>query len=117
MLGKGGMGVAYQAWDPLLKRIVVVKTLRASDADEGDCARFRSEGEAIARVKHPNIVQVFDVGEQDGQPFFAMEYCAGGSLANRLDGTPLPAKEAARVVEQIRAASPPPISSKSSTAT
>jgi serine/threonine-protein kinase len=101
ILGKGGMGVAYRAWDPDLKRVVAVKTLRTSDADESELARFRTESEAIARVRHPNIVQVFDVGEEDGQPFFAMEFCAGGSLAARLNGSPLPPDEAAAVVEQV----------------
>ncbi len=101
ILGKGGMGIAYRAWDPDLKRVVAVKTLRAAAADEAEIARFRTESEAIARVRHPNIVQIFDVGDSDGQPFFAMEYCAGGSLADRLKTAPLPPREAARVVEQI----------------
>ncbi len=101
ILGKGGMGIAYRAWDPDLKRVVAVKTLRAAAADEAEIARFRTESEAIARVRHPNIVQIFDVGDSDGQPFFAMEYCAGGSLADRLKAAPLPPREAARVVEQI----------------
>ncbi|MBM4421390.1 MAG: serine/threonine protein kinase [Chloroflexi bacterium] len=101
MLGRGGMGVAYRAWDPDLKRLVAVKMLRAADADESEIARFRVESEAIARVRHPNIVQVFDVGEEAGQPFFAMEYCAGGSLAGRLKAGPFAPTEAAGVVEQI----------------
>lgn len=101
VLGKGGMGVAYRAWDPDLKRVVAVKTLRADDAAESEVARFRGESAAIARVRHANIVQVFDVGEDAGQPFFAMEFCAGGSLAGRLKGGPLAPDEAAGVVEQI----------------
>jgi tetratricopeptide (TPR) repeat protein len=101
VLGRGGMGVAYRAWDPDLKRLVAVKMLRAADADESEIARFRIESEAIARVRHPNIVQVFDVGEEAGQPFFAMEYCAGGSLAGRLKTGPFAPTEAAGVVEQI----------------
>jgi serine/threonine protein kinase/tetratricopeptide (TPR) repeat protein len=101
VLGKGGMGVAYRAWDGLLKRVVALKTLRASDASDAERERFRLEAEAVAKVRHPNVVQIFDVGEHDGQPFFAMEFCAGGSLAERLKGKPLPAAEAARVLEQI----------------
>jgi serine/threonine protein kinase len=101
VLGKGGMGVAYRAWDPDLKRVVAVKTLRATDADDAEIARFRTESEAIARVRHPNIVQVFDVGEDDGQPFFAMEFCAGGSLSGRLKDAPLAPGDAAIAVEQI----------------
>lgn len=103
VLGRGGMGVAYRAWDPDLKRFLAVKTLRAADAGEMEIARFRTESEAIARVRHPNIVEVYDVGEEDGQPFFAMEYCAGGSLAERLKTSPLEPREAAHYVEQIAA--------------
>src|SRR5436305_14582581 len=66
-----------------------------------DRARFLAEAEAIAAVKHPGIVQVYDFGTHDHLPFFSLEFCPGGSLADRLRGTPLPAGEGARLVEQV----------------
>ncbi len=101
VLGKGGMGVAYKAWDPDLRRIVALKTLRADDADDGELARFRAEAEAIARIRHPGIVEVYDIGEQDGQPYFTMEFCTGGTLADRLKDRPLSPREAAAMVVKI----------------
>src|SRR5262249_12424001 len=53
------------------------------------------------RLQHPNIVQIYDIGEQDGLPFFSLEYCSGGSLAAKLDGTPLPGRQAAALVEKL----------------
>src|SRR5262249_12941630 len=66
-----------------------------------DRARFRSEAEAVALLQHPNIVQIYEIGEQDGRPFFSLEYCAGGSLAAKLKGTPLPPRQAAPFVETL----------------
>src|SRR6266508_5716338 len=66
-LGRGGMGVVYKAWQIKAKRFVALKMIKAGDdADPEELARFRTEGEAVARLQHPNIVQVFDVGEHDG---------------------------------------------------
>ena len=62
-------------------------------------ARFLAEAEAVARLQHPNIVQIYDFGDHDGRPYFEMEYVDGGSLADRLGGTPWPARDAARLVE------------------
>src|SRR5262245_29017192 len=96
-LGRGGMGVVYQtrqvSADPLvdLKRI-----LAATHETEADLARFHAASQAVARLQHPNIVQIFEVGEHNGLPFFSLEFCPGGSLEKKLAGTPLPPAEAAR---------------------
>src|SRR5262249_35286035 len=63
--------------------------------------RFRTEAEAVARLQHPNIVQIFEVGEHDGLPFFSLEFCVGGNLRTKLAGTPLPPAEAARLVATL----------------
>lgn len=101
-VGRGGIGVVHRAWDPQLKRMVALKRLRTgSDATVDDLKRFRNEAESIARLRHPNIVQIFDVGEHQGLPFLAMEFCKGGTLAEFLRGQPLPPADAANLVMQI----------------
>jgi serine/threonine protein kinase len=98
-LGRGGMGVVYRARQVKLDRLVALKMiLAAGHAGEAHLARFRTEGEAIARLQHPNIVQVHEVGEQGGLPYFTLEYCSGGTLKDRLNGTPLPPQDAAMLV-------------------
>src|SRR5262249_35344398 len=77
------------------------KMLRARDADADELARFRVEAEAIARLSHPHIVQVHEVGQHDGRPYFSLEYVEGGGLDRRLAGTPLPPAEAARLGEAL----------------
>jgi WD40 repeat protein len=101
-LGRGGMGVVYRARQLSLNRVVALKMLK-DDALAGpaDLARFRAEAEAVARLQHPNVVQIFEVGEADGRLFFALEYCPGGSLDKRLGGTPLEPRPAARLAETL----------------
>src|SRR5262249_14198135 len=75
--------------------------LSGARASLQDRARFRLEAEAVARLQHPNIVQVFEVGEDDGCPYLALEYVEGGSLTDRLGGSPLPVQMAAQLVETL----------------
>jgi serine/threonine protein kinase len=101
-LGHGGMGVVYKALQPGLRRVVALKMIsgQVSAGSEG-LVRFRAEAEAVARLHHPNIVQVYEVGEHAGQPFVALEYVAGGSLADRLRDAPFPPREAARLLVNL----------------
>lgn len=101
-LGRGGMGVVYQARQVKLKRLVALKMILAgTQADADDLARFRMEAEAAARLQHPNVVQIHEVGEHAGRPFLALEFLAGGNLAQKLQGNSLPAREAAEVLEKL----------------
>jgi putative hemolysin len=98
-VGRGGMGVVYKARHLALKRVVALKMiLGGTYADEASRERFRAEAEIIARLNHPNIVQVYECGEQSGIPFFSLEFCDGGSLDRKLGGTPLPPSRAARLL-------------------
>jgi serine/threonine protein kinase len=99
VIGHGGMGVVYKARQIGLNRIVALKTILAGAiASPQSRARFQTEAEAVAHLGHPNIVQIFEIGEQDGCPFLAMEYVSGGSLAEQLDGTPVAPRQAAQLV-------------------
>src|SRR6266545_2777590 len=101
-LGHGGMGVVYKARQLKPSRLVALKMLLSGRyARPADRARFDSEVEALADLQHPNIVPIYQVGEVDGLPYFAMEYVEGGSLAQRLQGQPLPQREAAALVETL----------------
>jgi serine/threonine protein kinase/WD40 repeat protein len=101
-LGRGGMGVVYRARQTSLHRIVALKMLLPeSSAAPEMLARFRTEAEALARLHHPNIVPVYEIGECQGRPYFTMEYVAGPSLARVLDGRPQDAPAAARLTEAL----------------
>jgi serine/threonine protein kinase len=101
-LGRGGMGVVYCAWQSNLRRAVALKMILAgAHAGPQELARFRTEAEAVARLQHPGIVQVHEVGWIDRCPYLVLEYVGGGNLAQRLGGTPLPARQAARLVELL----------------
>lgn len=97
-LGQGGMGVVYKARQRSLKRIVALKMIRGQ-VDERTRKRFQTEAEAAAGLQHPNIVQVYEVGDCAGQPYFSQEFVGGGSLDRFLAGAPQPASLAARMVE------------------
>jgi tetratricopeptide (TPR) repeat protein/predicted Ser/Thr protein kinase len=101
-LGRGGMGVVYLARQRSLGRLVALKMILAGlHADSTARQRFRTEAEALARMQHPNVVQIHEVGEHDGKPFLSLEHVEGGSLLRKAAGTPQPDREAARVVETI----------------
>ena len=101
-VGRGGMGVVYKARHRSLHRLVALKMVLAGEfASSTQELRFRLEAELAARVQHPNIVQVYEIGSYDGRPFLALEWVEGGSLADRLDGKPWPAGEAARLIETL----------------
>jgi serine/threonine protein kinase/WD40 repeat protein len=101
-LGRGGMGIVYKARQRNLGRIVALKVaMMSSDPSRNELERFRSETESAARLKHPNIVQIYDVGECEGRPFYTMEYVEGENLADRMSASPLTPLDAARLVELL----------------
>jgi eukaryotic-like serine/threonine-protein kinase len=101
-LGRGGMGVVYKARQRSLGRSVALKMMKeARLSSESDRKRFRAEAESVARLKHPNIVTVYEVGDRDGLPFIVMEYVEGRTLSQRLADGPLPPREAARLVAEV----------------
>jgi eukaryotic-like serine/threonine-protein kinase len=94
LLGQGGMGVVYRARDERLQRDVAIKVLSPGLlSDEPAKTRFRKEALALARLSHPNIAAVFDVGEQDGMDYLVMECVPGQTLSQKMRSQQLAAKE------------------------
>jgi serine/threonine-protein kinase len=106
VIGRGGMATVYLAFDPNSKRDVAVKVLpRESLGKEANALeRFKKELETIASLEHPAIVPVYDVGEEEGQPFFVMRYMAGGSLSVLIEEGKLSLQDTARIIERIAVA-------------
>jgi hypothetical protein len=101
-IGRGGMGIVYRAVQRSLGRVVALKMLLRRDlASHADIARFRSEAEAAARLDHPGIVPIFEVGEYEGHPFYSMRYIAGTTLARRLQEGPVSPQEGARLLARV----------------
>lgn len=101
-LGRGGMGVVYEARQHSLPRKVALKFLLAGPiSSPADRQRFRFEAEAAAQLEHPNIVRIYQVSETAGEPFFAMEFVPGPSLSERLADGPLPIRQAAELTAQV----------------
>src|SRR5262245_17055769 len=101
-LGRGGMGVVYKAKQVSLNRLVALKMILAAEhAGEEGVSRFRTEAEAVARLQHPYIVQIYEVGEQQGRPYFSLEFVDGGSLADKLEQGPVPARAAAELTAKL----------------
>jgi serine/threonine-protein kinase len=101
-IGRGGMGVVHKAQQKSLNRLVAIKMiLRGESASDADLARFRAEAEAAGRLEHPNIVSVYEVGQEGGQAYFSMQYVEGTTLARLVAPGPLPPREAARLVATV----------------
>jgi eukaryotic-like serine/threonine-protein kinase len=105
VLGRGGMGVVFRGRHVPLNRPVAIKMMLAGTyAGRRERERFQREAEAVARLRHPNVVQIYDIGDVDGRPYFTMELVDGGSLAQKLAGTPQPALQAAKLAATLAGA-------------
>jgi tetratricopeptide (TPR) repeat protein/tRNA A-37 threonylcarbamoyl transferase component Bud32 len=101
-IGRGGMGVVYKARDTKLGRIVAIKTIaEGQHATRAQRERFGSEAQAVARLRHPNIIAIHAVGEHEDRPYLSLEFAEGGSLGQRLAEKPMAPREAAELVEML----------------
>ena len=102
-LGRGGMATVYRGYDPRFEREVAVKVLPPEllHADPQFRVRFEREAKIIAQLEHPSIVPVYDVGEEDHQPYFVMRFMSGGSLTDRIKAGMLTIEQATKIIEQI----------------
>ena len=101
-LGHGGMGIVYKARHLRLKRLVALKVIRyGRHRNREDLARFQIEAEVAARLNHPNIVRIYEIGKADDVPFVALELLEGGTLKDRLAGTPQPLRESAALLATL----------------
>jgi serine/threonine-protein kinase len=101
-LGRGGMSIVYHAQHTPLKRQVALKMLLAGHyANSTELGRFRTEAEAVARLDHPNIVRIYEVGEHEDKPWVSLEYVPGGTLEGKVASTPQPEREAAHLLEAV----------------
>jgi eukaryotic-like serine/threonine-protein kinase len=100
VIAHGGMGVVYKARHTRLDRLAAIKmVLAGAHASPDQLARFRAEAQVVASLQHPNIVQLYEVGEHDHMPYIALEFVEGGSLASKAGGRPQPPREAASLIE------------------
>src|SRR5258705_1832658 len=105
VLGRGGMGIIYRVRHVKLDRVVALKMLLSGEyAGAVELARFAREAQSIAALQHPNIVQIYEVGQVDGRGYFTMELVGGGSLSQKLGGTPQPAQYCSSVTETLASA-------------
>jgi len=102
MIGKGGMGEVCKAEDSRLRRFVALKFLPAELARNREALeRFRREAEAASALNHPGICTIYDIGEQDGQSYVAMELLEGDTLGNRIKGQPLPVEQTLELAAEV----------------
>jgi hypothetical protein len=103
LLGSGGMGRVYKAYHPRLRRYAAIKVMGTA-TDPDTTKRFEREAQAVAALRHPHILAVFDYGEQNGEPYMVLEYMPNGSLADRGDQLPLPPDEVVAILRPVAAA-------------